>query len=359
MRKLHLRHLILVLSITLIFSIALSFSMSPAGAGTSPLLKIHFLDVGQADSILVQSPTGKTMLVDAGNNDDGPMVVAYLKKQGIEKLDILVGTHPHEDHIGGLDDVIKNIDIGKLYMPKVSHTTKTFNDVLTAIKTKGLKVSTASAGVQLDLGGDMDAKMLAPKGDSYDDMNDYSSVIKLKYKSTSFLLTGDAGEVSEGEMLSKGFDLNADILKVGHHGSRYSTSERFLKAVSPEYAVICTGKGNDYGHPHKETLGRLATARIKVYRTDMDGTVIASSDGKNITFNKKASYSSSSKATPTPYKIKAPNPGSSNTIVYITTTGEKYHKSGCQYLSKSKIPIKLKDAKARSYTPCSRCKPPS
>ncbi len=246
------------------------------------LLKVHFIDVGQADCILAQLPGGENMLVDAGNNDDGDRVVSYLRSAGVDKIDFLVGTHPHEDHIGGLDMVINNFDIGKVYMPKVNHTTKTYRDVLSAVKAKGLKITTAGAGVEMFNNAGVDAIMLAPVNSGYEELNDYSAVIKLSYKNVKFLLTGDAEEISEKEILNAGYDVKADVLKVGHHGSRSSTSPAFLKAVSPQYAVISVGNDNDYGHPHRETLQKLKKANVKVFRTDQDGTMVFSTDGKKI-----------------------------------------------------------------------------
>ncbi|HHV98151.1 MAG TPA: MBL fold metallo-hydrolase [Clostridiaceae bacterium] len=347
-------------------------SVNPKGT-----LKVHFIDVGQADSILIQMPDNKSMLIDAGNNNDGDDVVSYIKSQGISKIDILVGTHPHEDHIGGMDTVIKSLDVGKVYMPKVSHNTKTFEDVLLAVKSKGLKVSTAQAGVVLDAGSSVKAEMLAPNGNSYKSLNNYSAVIKITFGNTSFLFTGDAEKESEIEMLEKGYNLKSTVLKVGHHGSTTSTSSEFLKAVAPVYAVISSGAGNDYGHPHQEILSRLAQANIKIYRTDESGTIIASSDGSTVSFDKAAS-SVKVEASPETKKQKAESPAETKTrenppeektqlssssnnterntkTVYITKSGSKYHKDGCRYLSKSKIPISLSEALERNYTPCSVC----
>jgi len=244
-------------------------------------LKVHFLNVGQADSILVQMPNGQNMLVDAGNNDDGPTVVNYLKKAGVKKIDYLVGTHPHEDHIGGLDTVIKSFDIVNVYMPRVTHTTKTFEDVLKAVQAKGLKITPAKAGVEIVRSDGLSAVMLAPNKDKYESLNNYSAVIKVTYGQFSFLLTGDAEKESEAEMLASSVvSPKADVLKVGHHGSTSSTSTAFLKAVSPKYAVISVGTGNDNGHPHKETLQKLKG--VNLYRADLNGTIIFSTDGKEI-----------------------------------------------------------------------------
>ncbi|EIV99899.1 putative hydrolase (metallo-beta-lactamase superfamily) [Thermoanaerobacter siderophilus SR4] len=250
-------------------------------------LIVSFIDVGQGDSIFIQTPSGKTMLIDAGVPEMGSKVVDYIKSRGVNKIDILIGTHPHADHIGGIPAVIENFEIGKFYMPKVTTTTKTFENVLRAAKAKGLSISVAKAGVTLDLGEEIKAKMLAPNSTHYDDLNNYSAVIKVTYGNTAFMFTGDAEKESEQEMLSKGYDLKADVLKVGHHGSSSASTWAFLKAVNPKYAVISVGKNNDYGHPHKETMEKLKSLGVIVYRTDQCGTVVATSDGKTISFNVK------------------------------------------------------------------------
>ncbi|HEX9062011.1 MAG TPA: ComEC/Rec2 family competence protein [Clostridia bacterium] len=253
-------------------------------------LKLFFLDVGQADSILIRTGSS-SMLIDAGNNPDGEDVVNYIRNEGVKKLDYVIGTHPHEDHIGGMDDVVNSFDIGKIYMPEASANTRTYADVITAVKNKGLKITRPVPGTNFKL-GDAEVTILAPNGKKYDDLNNYSIAVKIVFGKTSFLLTGDAQIESENEMLQKGFDLKADVLKLGHHGSHTSTGPEFLKAVSPEYAVISCGKDNDYGHPHRETMEKLEKANIKVYRTDECGTIICTSDGKSISFNKQpGSYS--------------------------------------------------------------------
>ncbi|AEM79489.1 ComEC/Rec2 family competence protein [Thermoanaerobacter wiegelii] len=262
-------------------------SNKSTNTSVSGKLTASFIGMGQGDSIFIQTPSGKTMLIDAGVPEMGSRVVDFIKSRGINKIDILVGTHPHADHIGGIPAVIENFQIGKFYMPKVTTTTKTFEDVLRAAKAKGLSINIAKAGVAFDLGSDVTAKMIAPNNTSYDDLNNYSAVIKLTYGNTSFLFTGDASAQSEEEMLSKGYDLKADVLKVGHHGSSSATTWVFLKAVSPKYAVISVGKNNDYGHPHKETMEKLKSLGVTVYRTDECGTVVAVSDGRTISFNVK------------------------------------------------------------------------
>ncbi|HHW57323.1 MAG TPA: MBL fold metallo-hydrolase [Clostridia bacterium] len=251
------------------------------------LLIAHYIDVGQGDSILLQTPSGKTMLIDGGVPEMGDKVVNYIKKQGINKIDIIIATHLHFDHIGGLPAVIKSFEIGKIYAPKVTHTTKTYENFLNAVKYRGLKIIAAKGGMDLDFGEGVTAKILAPNSEKYDSLNNYSVVVKITYGNTAFLFTGDAEKESEQEMLSKGYDLKADVLKVGHHGSSSASTWAFLKAVNPKYAVISCGKGNDYGHPHKETMEKLKSLGITVYRTDECGTIVAVSDGRTISFNVK------------------------------------------------------------------------
>lgn len=244
-------------------------------------LVVHYIDVGQGASQLILTPSGKTMLIDAGNNDDEDRIVHYLKKQGVNKVDILIGTHPDADHIGGLDAVVDAFDIGSIYMPKVSSNTKTFESLLTSIANKKLKVTTAKAGISLELDDQVTVKMIAPV-QIYDDKNNMSAVVKLTFGNNSFLFMGDAEVDSEQDMLSSGADLKADVLLVGHHGSNSSTSQSFLNAVQPQYAVIQVGD-NNYGHPTDQILKRLTDYKIVVYRNDKQGNIIFTSNGQKIT----------------------------------------------------------------------------
>ncbi len=241
-------------------------------------LKIYYLNVGQADSILIQNQN-KNMLIDAGNNGDGDNIVKYLKELQINKIDILVGTHPHEDHIGGLDDVIDSFEIGTIYMPKVATTTKTFEDVLDAIESKELKVTTPEIDSEFSL-GDLKFKILWTSDDE-DNLNSSSIVLKMTFDELSYIFAGDAEAAEEKEIIKSGYNIEAQVLKLGHHGSSTSSSEEFLDKVSPSIAIIMTGEGNSYGHPHKEVLERLEARNIKVYRTDTDGTILITSDGKS------------------------------------------------------------------------------
>lgn len=246
-------------------------------------LVVHYLDVGQGDSAFIELPDGQCMLIDASVSSYGDKIVETIEGYGYTEIDYLVATHPHADHIGGMTDVVEGFEIGEVYMPKATSTSKTFEGLLTAISDKGLQIHTAKTGVTIYSDDETEIEILAPVSESYEETNNYSAVVKITYGSNSFLFTGDAEELSENEMLDECYDkLCADVLKVGHHGSSSSTSDAFLQAVSPKYAVISCGADNSYGHPHKETISRLNDMGIDYYRTDRNGTVTISCNGNDV-----------------------------------------------------------------------------
>ena len=242
------------------------------------ILKIHFFDVGQADSILLISDN-KTMLIDAGNNEDGEMLVKNIEQLGIKKIDYLIGTHPHEDHIGGLDDIILNFEIGTIYMPKIQTNTKTFEDVLDAIASKNLSISSPKVGDKFNVGNaECEVMSIGNQAkEEEDNLNLASIVIRTTYKNQSYLFMADSEE--ENEMSRKWPKTN--ILKVGHHGSSTSSSQDFLNQVLPQIAIIQVGKNNDYSHPHKEVIERLKKLETLIYKTSEKGNILLESDGIN------------------------------------------------------------------------------
>ncbi len=257
---------------------ALAVSTTPISAD----LEVHMIDVDQAKSILIKAPE-KTVLIDAGENSQGMDVVRYLNAHGVTSIDILIGTHPHSDHIGGMDTVIQNMPVGLVILPDLPDelvpTTKTYTDMLEAILDSQLPVQAATPGNQYPLGDNATLTILAPT-DTFPDLNDMSVMTRLVYQDTSFLFTGDAGMHSEARILKE--DLQADVLEVGHHGSNTSTSQAFLDVVQPRVALISCGVDNSYGHPHREVVERLKGIRAEIYRTDLNGTVVVYSDGQDI-----------------------------------------------------------------------------
>ena len=240
-------------------------------------LQVYYIDVGQADSILIINKED-AMLIDAGNNEDGEDVVNFIKDKGITKLDYVVGTHPHEDHIGGLDDVINSdIEIENVLMPKIETTTKTFEDVVDAISNKGLTVKAPSKGDTFTL-GDSNLEVMTDSILDEDNLNLSSITLRLQYGNNSFLFMGDSEEENEKTITWP----KTDVLKVGHHGSSTSSSEEFLNEVKPSISIIMAGKDNSYGLPKEEIVERLENVGSKVYRTDENGTIEVTSDGNNI-----------------------------------------------------------------------------
>lgn len=249
----------------------------------NPTVKLHFINVNQGDSILIED-NDHFMLIDAGINEKGDTVKKYLKKLGVEKLDYVIGTHPHNDHIGGLDTVINAFKVDNVLLPDVSIDSENYEDVLEAIADKNLIITRPTVGDNYTL-GNASFVIISPNASSYEALNDYSIGIKLTYGSNSFLLAGDIQAVSEAEILENGIDLSADVLKLSHHGSSTSNTISFLDKVDPKYAVISVGKGNKYEHPHSATMQAVNERAINLYRTDKQGSIVFTTDGKIISVN--------------------------------------------------------------------------
>lgn len=247
---------------------------------TNSNLEVYYFDVGQADSILIRE-NDNNILIDAGNNEDGEKLVNYLKNDlNIEKFNMVVGTHPHEDHIGGLDNVIDSFDIDTILMPNATSTSKTFENVLDSIEKKDYKITVPKINEEFNY-NNINIKVLYT-GTDEKDLNNTSIVLKLTYQNNKFLFMGDATSKVEKKLLNE--DIKSDVLKIGHHGSEYSTTKNFLDKVNPQYAIIEVGKNNTYKHPKEITLDKLNKKNIKIYRTDIDGTIKVASDGNNLKF---------------------------------------------------------------------------
>ena len=243
------------------------------------LLKVHYLDVGQGDSIFVELPNNETMLIDAAESYQSENIINYLKNLNYKKIDYVIGTHPHTDHIGGLKDIINTFEIGKIYMPKVVSTTKTYESLLMAIKDKNLKINTAKAGTSIIDTDALKINILAPNNSTYTELNNYSVVTKITYGTTKFLFMGDAEKLSENEIKE---NVTADVIKIGHHGSNTSSSIDFIKKVNAKYGIISVGLNNKYNLPKEETITNWENSGTKIYLTSTNGTIRASSDGTNI-----------------------------------------------------------------------------
>ena len=246
------------------------------------MLVVHFLDVGQGDCEFIELPNSQCMLIDASTNEYGDDIVEAIEGYGYSEIDYVIATHPHADHIGGMSEVIDSFDIGKIYMPRTSSNSKSFEGLLTSISNKNLSINTAKTGTNIYSDNGINIEILSPISSFYEETNDYSAVVKLEYGESSFLFMGDAEKPVENELIEKyGYDLDVDVLKAGHHGSRYSSSKEFLDYVTPEYTVISCAKDNSYGHPHSETIKRLNNVNTQIFRTYELGNITVSCDSND------------------------------------------------------------------------------
>ena len=243
-------------------------------------LMISYMDVGQGDAAYIKV-NGNDILIDAGPRSNSKELLEQLKAKNIDDFELVIATHPHEDHIGGMVDVFKEYEVKAFYSPKITHTTKTYENLVKAVKDEGLKTKELKGGMVIDLGEGAKFEVFTPQKSEYEELNDYSPIMKLSFGDTSYLFTGDAEKLAEEEALAKYKNsLDSDVIKFGHHGSSSSSSNAFIEAVSPKYGIISCAKDNKYGHPHRETLDIIKKYNIKTFRTDTDGEIILTSDEK-------------------------------------------------------------------------------
>ncbi len=342
------RTTLLLLALALILSLGCT-AAPVAATHTEGTLTVSFIDVGQADCILVYDGT-HAVLVDGGNAADGELVVDYLKSQGISTLDYVVGTHPHEDHIGGLKTVLASMPVGAVIMPDQPADSSVYRHLIRAIADAGVTRIDALAGLSFTPGA-FTMDVLAPVKD-YDSLNDVSVVVRVVFGENSFLLTGDIEAEAEKDILATGVPLESDVLKAPHHGSNSSSTYVFLRAINPKMVAIMCGMDNDYGHPHEEPLSRFRDVGATVFRTDLMGTVVLTSDGHTITSNVDGIKS------PVPHTQAADRAELAN---YIGNKNSKrFHLPTCDNLPLEKNRVRFdsrEEALDAGFTPCGQCAP--
>ena len=341
----------LLLLLSLLLSGCAEVELPETTAAPAPVsgdgLTVHFIDVGQADCALLECG-GEYMIIDGGNKEDGQLVVSYLEQQGVEELDVVVCTHAHEDHVGGLPSVLAVYPTAAVYAPTKTYSSNIFDDFVYYTDQQGLEITIPEPGDAFTL-GTAQVTVLGPT-QSYPDPNNTSIVLKVEYGESSFLFTGDMETTAENDMLDywdSRMDWNVDVLKVGHHGSNTSTGYRFLNEVNPTYGVISVGEGNSYGHPHEEPMSRLNQAGVTLFRTDELGNVIAYTDGTDITFTWNNQSSAPSNAEP------------AEPVVFIGNKNSlKVHSEDCANLPKEENRTyfdSYQEAMDAGYTPCGSC----
>ncbi len=332
----------------------------------------HFIDVGQADCALIICD-GETLLIDAGNVPDGDLIVSYLKEQSIEELDYVISTHAHEDHVGGLGEVLSEFTVtNTVFAPEKGADTDCYRDFLSAVAAQELTLTVPEAGSELSFGSST-LTFITPLSETVPGTNNTSLVAKIEYGETSFLFTGDIERDAEAGILETGRDISADVLKIAHHGGATSTTYPFLREVMPEIAIISVGNDNSYGHPTEEVLSKLRDADVKVYRTDMQGHIVIKSDGQNLTVTTEKNQDVETNPTipsvpdtpdvpDIPEAPDDPIPGVPEEYgEYIgNINSKKLHVPTCSSLPKEENRIyfaSVDSAISEGYTACSRCNP--
>ncbi len=345
--------------VLLLLGVLLTLSSTPSPTAPPPLT-VSVIHVGQGDSILLTFPNGSHMLVDAGPTAAGSTVVQYLRSRGVKKVDILVASHPHEDHIGGMQAVLTAFPVGKVWDSGYNHGSKTQEALYQTIKRKQIRFGLPRSGFSEDI-GDVHVAVVAPGRNlltgTSSDANNNSLVLHVRYHNVSFLLTGDREEKGRAAVAAWP---QATVLKVSHHGSRNGTDAAFLKAVKPKYAAISYGKGNSYGHPHRETLTALHHANVQGYHTALHGTVVFSTDGTTVNVVKTGSGVTSGGAGGSGASSGATG-GSGGGTRYIGNKNTKvFHLPSCSYLPypENRVYFNTRQAAVHAgYRPCKKCHP--
>ena len=314
--------------------------------------EVHYIDVGQADASLVLCDS-KSMLIDGGNPEDSSLIVAYLKKQNIDHLDYVICTHAHDDHVGGLSGALSVFSVSSVYAPKTENDIKSYNNFKSKVAAQGISINNPVLGSNINLGSSK-ITFLGPLDENVEDLNDTSIILKIIYGKTSFLFTGDAERDAEQSVLAQEYDLSATVLKVGHHGSADSTTYPFLREIMPEYAIISVGD-NSYGHPTDEVLSRLSDAEVEVYRTDLHGDIIVTSNGESV--NVKTSKKHNHDISET---NQIPSINSSKKNYIGNKNSKKFHLESCHSLPAEKNRIYFSsrnEAISNHFSPCKNCHP--
>lgn len=352
----------------------LTVLLAAVSASASENLTVHFIDVGQGDSELLQF-AGMNVLIDGGTQDMGPRVESYLRSHGATSLDLLVATHPHEDHIGGLITILNDIPIKQVLDSGQAHTSQNFERYLNIIDQKNIPFTVATRGQIVDLDPNLKIEVLSPPATPFpDDLNQNSIVLRIAYNNITFLFMGDAGDIAESSLLSSGYNLDSDILKVGHHGSATSSSTTFLNAVTPAISIIEVGSDNTYGHPTQQTLDALQNVGSTTYRTDTNGSIVVTTDGQNYSVStEKQSWNTASTAPQSTLSVPASDSSTSAATTTVTTTSDgpfvgskksdKYHYPSCSAAKRIKSEnlvtfASSADARAAGYSSCQKCNPP-
>lgn len=323
----------------------------PVGEGSS--FAVHFIDVGQADAALVICD-GNAMLIDGGNAEDSNLIYTYLKKHNVGHLSYVVCTHAHEDHVGGLSGALTYATASNVLAPVREYSSQAFSNFAAKAIARAGSIQIPKAGDTFSLGS-AQVTVLGPRK-SYDDTNNTSIVLRVVYGEVSFLFTGDMESLAEADLVESGVHLKSTVLKVGHHGSSTSTSYRFLRAVAPAYGVISVGTGNQYNHPNEDVLSRLRDAEVKLFRTDLQGDILCTSDGKTVTFT----TAKNSDAITNPTGGTSAGTGASEYAYIGNLSSKKFHSVTCGSLPEedNRIYFITKDeALAAGYSACGICKP--